>query len=199
MHQPVSSAAAAVKGAVNKPQQHQEPGAAHRVCSCALLVRTRPPCCRDMGMSNRACLRCSASALLAAAGMALPLCLDRLVNVAVALVLSTTAIVLFGEWCCAGGAQLGDGWQWRQGVGGGQTGRVRWAAHWRLVVSTTAIVVLVSGAMLERYGWARCGSGGGGWRRPRLLGCNWRYGKQRPTGCEAGAGAVDHRCYCPVW
>uniref|UniRef100_A0A383WEM1 CNNM transmembrane domain-containing protein n=1 Tax=Tetradesmus obliquus TaxID=3088 RepID=A0A383WEM1_TETOB len=32
-----------------------------------------------------------------AAGMALPLCLDRLVNVGVALVLSTTAIVLFGE------------------------------------------------------------------------------------------------------
>eukprot|EP00775_Hariotina_reticulata_P005516 gene5516-5751_t len=32
-----------------------------------------------------------------AASMALPLCLDRLVNVAVALVLSTTAIVLFGE------------------------------------------------------------------------------------------------------
>ena len=31
------------------------------------------------------------------AGMALPLCLDRLVNVAVALVLSTTAIVIFGE------------------------------------------------------------------------------------------------------
>jgi CBS domain containing-hemolysin-like protein len=29
--------------------------------------------------------------------MALPLCLDRLVNVGVALVLSTTAIVLFGE------------------------------------------------------------------------------------------------------
>lgn len=29
--------------------------------------------------------------------MALPLCLDRLVNVAVALVLSTTAVVLFGE------------------------------------------------------------------------------------------------------
>ncbi len=34
--------------------------------------------------------------------MALPLCLDRLVNVAVALVLSTTAIVLFGESCAAG-------------------------------------------------------------------------------------------------
>jgi len=34
---------------------------------------------------------------VAAAGMALPLCLDRLVNVVVALVLSTTAIVLFGE------------------------------------------------------------------------------------------------------
>lgn len=41
---------------------------------------------------------CLAPALLAAAGMALPLCLDRLVNVAVALVLSTTAIVLFGEY-----------------------------------------------------------------------------------------------------
>lgn len=37
----------------------------------------------------------------AAAGMALPLCLDRLVNVAVALVLSTTAIVLFGECAAA--------------------------------------------------------------------------------------------------
>lgn len=33
--------------------------------------------------------------------MALPLCLDRLVNVAVALVLSTTAIVLFGECAAA--------------------------------------------------------------------------------------------------
>jgi hypothetical protein len=40
---------------------------------------------------------CLFAARNAAAGMALPLCLDRLVNVGVALVLSTTAIVLFGE------------------------------------------------------------------------------------------------------
>jgi metal transporter CNNM len=37
-----------------------------------------------------------------AAGMALPLTLDRLVNWAVALVLSTTAIVIFGEHECGG-------------------------------------------------------------------------------------------------
>jgi hypothetical protein len=40
--------------------------------------------------------------------MALPLCLDRLVNVAVALVLSTTAIVLFGEAAAAVFGFLGE-------------------------------------------------------------------------------------------
>jgi len=40
---------------------------------------------------------CTLVILNTLAGMALPLCLDRLVNVAVALVLSTTAIVIFGE------------------------------------------------------------------------------------------------------
>lgn len=60
------------------------------------------------------CLRsCSQSTfvftfvVLAAAGMALPLCLDRLVNVAVALVLSTTAIVLFGECVVSCGDSMG--------------------------------------------------------------------------------------------
>lgn len=65
-----------------------------------------PGCARTTSSRQQPCIMCS-PCLPAAAGMALPLCLDRLVNVAVALVLSTTAIVLFGECVILSPAALG--------------------------------------------------------------------------------------------
>lgn len=60
------------------------------MCICVVCMR-----CTALLLNGRRVM--SSFCCCAAAGMALPLCLDRLVNVAVALVLSTTAIVLFGE------------------------------------------------------------------------------------------------------